>query len=89
VQPQTPTTAPYADIDAIDAHDPSPQSTLTTWVLGLLFALVISWLPAASETTPPQTGAVQVVEQQHPAPTTGLSMCLAPGQGGDTRARAY
>jgi hypothetical protein len=69
-----------ADFDPVDDHDGAPQSTLTTWLLGLLFALVISWLPAATETTPPQSVALQVVHHRHLAPTTDLPACTVPGQ---------
>jgi len=87
VQPQIPTTDRQADIDSIDDHDETPQNTLTTWVLGLLFALVISWLPAATETTPKQMSATQVVDHHHRAAIIDLSTCMTPGQEGNMRAR--
>jgi hypothetical protein len=80
VQLQPPTTDWQAEIDAIEDYDETPPSTLTTWVLGLLFALMISWLPAAIDTTHTPTGIIPVIEHHHLAPTPGISTCIAPGQ---------
>jgi len=80
VQPQTPLRDWQADIDSRDDHDETPPNTLSTWLLGLLFVLVISWLPAATDTVPTPTGAVQVVDHHHLTPTPGFSACMAPGQ---------
>jgi hypothetical protein len=64
--------------DALDDQDKTPQSMLSTWILGLLFALVISWLPAASETTPMPTETRLAVERHCPLPMADNSVCAAP-----------
>jgi hypothetical protein len=80
VQPQTPSTDWQADFDPIDDHDEAPQSTLTTWLLGLLFALVIGWLPAATETPSTPPVAPQGTHHHHLVPTTDRPACTVSGQ---------
>ena len=76
--PQTQTIHKPAYIDALDDHDKAPQSTFSTWMLGLLFVLVISWLPAASETTPMPTASQPVAERPCPLPMTDISVGMTP-----------
>ena len=64
--------------DALDDQDKTPQSTLSTWILGLLFVLVISWLPAASETTPMPTEPRPAVERHCPLPMADGGICAVP-----------